>query len=285
MLIISKVYNEFVDKISTVYGKREANNIARIVFEDEFSIYNFSSESLVSEVEFRRLEAISQRLLKNEPIQYILGIADFYGLKFKVDPNVLIPRPETEELVYWVFETLKIDGKKEEEIKILDIGTGSGCIPITLKHKLSQAHITGLDISEGALDIAAINAGLNKVKVSFRNIDILDSREWDKLGKYELIISNPPYIPLSEQDLMSDRVTSFEPREALFVKDDDPLQFYRKISEFANFFLKKGGYLFFECNEFNAQEVLGLLKETGFNDPVLRKDMSGKDRMIRVSSD
>jgi len=272
---INTAYQQFVKAIQAIHPEREAKSIARIVFEDAFKIFNFQSAQPFSQTE--QLLEIQQRLLKNEPVQYILGQADFYGLKFKVTPSVLIPRPETEELVYWILEEISTPN-----LSILDIGTGSGCIPITLKRKLPTSTVTGVDVSDQALKIAKANALLNQVTVDFQQVDILNKNESTQLPNFDVIISNPPYIPYSEIPLMPKQVVAYEPNLALFVENEDPLIFYRTIGLFGLEKLKKGGQLYFECNEFNAKKVVDLLQQMGYRQVDLEKDMEGKERMVRA---
>jgi len=274
-MTIEETHQALTTSIQPIYGEREANSIARIVFEDAFQVFDFSSkkEFLYEE----KFTAIQQRLLQQEPVQYILEQADFYGLKFKVSPDVLIPRPETEELVHWILET-----NQSVAPTILDIGTGSGCIPITLKKKIPKAIVSGLDVSEKALTIARANGTLNEVMLFFIQLDILQKSDWEDLPDYDIIISNPPYIPHKEANLMPTWVKDYEPALALFVEHPDPLLFYRTIADFAAIHLTSNGYLFFETNEFNAQEVAQLLEVKGFQEVLIQKDMSGKERMIRA---
>lgn len=275
MKSIKQTYQFFLDNITSTFGEREAKSIARILFEDAFQIYHFESENLFQYA--TKLKKIQARILKGEPLQYILGQADFYGLKFKVNPAVLIPRPETEELVYWVLEAMS-----ESDNTILDIGTGSGCIPITLKKKSPKVQVTAVDISSPAIAIAKSNAELNQTKVNFQLLDILNPKEWEKLNKFDIIVSNPPYIPYQEKHLMPKQVIEHEPELALFIANDNPLIFYQKIGHFAYQKLNPKGQLFFECNEFNATKVSKILTEIGFQNIELKKDLSGKDRMIRA---
>ena len=277
MTTIHLAYQSFVQAIQHLQGLGEAKSIARIVFEDAFQLFDFQSNHPF--IHQNKLDEIQTRLLANEPVQYILGQADFYGLKFEVNPAVLIPRPETEELVYWILETISISN-----VPILDIRTGSGCIPITLKKKLPNAAISGVDISEKALAVAKTNALKNQVAVNFAKIDILNKKDWAKLPKFDIIVSNPPYIPFEEIKLMPPQVTDFEPNLALFVSNADPLIFYQTIAEFALEKLNQNGQLFFECNEFNAQKVVDLLRDLNFQKVDLQKDMEGKERMICATS-
>jgi len=272
---IKNTYQQFLKNISTQFEAREAISVARIVFEDAFKLFDYESSKAFIGTDI--LQEIEARLLKNEPVQYILGQADFYGLKLKVSPAVLIPRPETEELVYWILENKGI-----ENPTILDIGTGSGCIPITLKKKMPQAKISAIDVSPTALDIARTNAALNKTKVSFILTDILEERLWSMLASFDIIVSNPPYIPQDERKLMPKQVLNYEPDLALFVENEQPLIFYIKIGQFALQHLNKGGQLYYECNEFNAKEVVELLEKMGFSKVELEKDLEGKERMIRA---
>lgn len=271
---IKQTYQQFLRNLSNKFGNREAISVARIVFEDVFKLFDYQSEKDFTEK--ADLQEIEKRLLNNEPVQYILGQADFYGLKFNVSPAVLIPRPETEELVYWILKNPTI-----ENPTILDIGTGSGCIPITLKRKMPNATLSAIDVSATALDIARANAVLNKVAVSFILTDILEERLWANLPSYDIIVSNPPYIPHKEKELMPKQVLDYEPDLALFVENEDPLIFYKKIGQFALEHLNKNGQLYYECNEFNAKKVVVLLQRMGFSEVELAKDMEGKERMIR----
>ena len=275
---------DFIQSLIPVYGEGEAKSIARIVLEDIFQIkttfQNQEAALPFFQADMDKLRDVQQRLLRYEPIQYITGQADFYGLKFKVNKNVLIPRPETEELVYWIIETI---GKKNNaKLSILDIGTGSDCIPVALKKELPFCAVTACDISEKALQIAHENAALNEVDIEFQQIDILNQKEWQKLGNFDLIVSNPPYIPPSEKMLMPDNVHQYEPHLALFVEEDAPLIFYEKIADFA---LTKGNsnsWLFFEMNEHNASDVYKMLITKQLNNIQINRDMQGKERMIRA---
>lgn len=270
-----------MEQLATLYDSGEARSIARIVFEDALRVHDLQSKAPLFNIQEEELNEIKVRLLQKEPVQYILGQADFYGLKFKVNQNVLIPRQETEELVYWVLETIQKEIKKSD-LKLLDIGTGTGCIPITLKKKVPQLNIDALDLSQDALEIAALNANIHKTSITFLKYDILNQLEWQILSQYNIIVSNPPYIPQRERTLLPAYVVDFEPAIALFVNDENPLLFYDAIADFAASHLVTDGYLFFECNEFNAPEVVQLLENKGFKQVLLQKDINGKDRMIRA---
>lgn len=219
-----------------------------------------------------------ERLKKHEPIQYIIGKTEFYGLPFKLSNNVLIPRPETEELVDWVISKFK---SQKSKIRVLDIGTGSGCIAISLAKNLPDCKIVALDISSEALKIAKENAKLNNVEVKFIAADILNwNLELDNL-KFEVIVSNPPYVRALEKNQMKKNVLVFEPHLALFVEDEDSLLFYRKIIQLTNKILKSKGQLFFEINEYLGKETVKLLRDNGFEEIELKSDIFGKDRIIK----
>ena len=222
-----------------------------------------------------RIKRIVQRLKTHEPIQYILGVAEFYGLQLKVKPGVLIPRPETEELVEWICKT-----EIPASAKILDIGTGSGCIPLALKNELPTTVVIAVDVSETALSFATENAQKNKLEVAFEHADILN---WQELSwpQFDVIVSNPPYVMEREKKQMEANVLEHEPELALFVSDTDPLIFYRTIAQFAAKQLNERGYLFFEINENLGDEMVALVKQLGFKSIELRRDLNNKDRMLR----
>ena len=279
---IQKAHNYLVSQLEKKHGLREAKAMARIVFEDLFAVFNFSRQDHLSLQQMEQLEETIQALSRDEPIQYILGKADFYGLSLKVNPAVLIPRPETEELVYWILESIPTDFSSPS-LDLLDIGTGSACIAISLKHKCSSLNVQAIDISEEALVLAAENADLHQCEIDFQCFDILEKERWNEFAALDIIVSNPPYIPFHEKDKMTKQVLDFEPALALFVANNDPLIFYRNIAIFAKQKLRKGGQLYFETNEYNAEKLRNLLQLQGFEKIELRKDMSGKDRMIKAS--
>jgi release factor glutamine methyltransferase len=240
------------------------------------------------------LDSYLPRLLKHEPVQYVLGYADFYGLKFKVTPAVLIPRPETEELVEFVLSEVEhvalnpqgvsnplrvLPEMQNPSPKILDIGTGSGCIPISLKVNLPQANVEALDISKEALVVARENAKQLKAEVPFFCLDIL--KEIPE-RKYDIIVSNPPYIGYDEKEKMRDNVLLHEPHLALF--SDDPLLFYKRIAEIAPAILNPGGKIYMEMSEYRAQDVVQIFEAKGLK-TMIKKDMSGKERMLKVMFD
>lgn len=240
---------------------------------------SLSRKQELDAIQITSLTEILQRLEKSEPIQYIIGNTSFYGLEFQVNPSTLIPRPETEELVDWIITEVK-NNSQTSEPNILDIGTGSGCIAISLAKNLIKASVNAIDISEEALVTASQNASSNEVKVEFLKKDILETKTLE--ASYDVIVSNPPYVRILEKKEMRANVINNEPESALFVPDEDPLLFYRKIGILALESLKDTGMLFFEINEYLGLETVEFLKEIGFTDVILKKDMFGKDRMIKA---
>jgi release factor glutamine methyltransferase len=229
------------------------------------------------EPKIMQIREILNRLVANEPIQYIFGETEFYGLKFNVSSGVLIPRAETEELVDWI-----IAEEKGHCSSLLDIGTGSGCIPISIDKNLHIERVEGWDISADALKIAESNAARNQSKVLFSRQDIFRLTRKAELSKWDVIVSNPPYVLMEESKLMERNVVDFEPHVALFVPDSDPLIFYHAIAQFANTHLQHHGSLYFEINERMGAQTSDLLREKGFTDIIIRKDLQGKNRMIRA---
>lgn len=272
----AQAYHQTIEKLKSKYEENEAKSIARILFEDYFGIKNPNSKNNLSAKELSDLENLTTQLLSGVPVQYLAGKANFYGLFFKVTPDVLIPRSETEELVYQILETIPTTYLQ----KGIDIGTGSGCIPIILKRKRPNWEIHATDVSSAAIEVAAHNAQELRAPVVFHQFDILNQTDWPRLPNFDFIVSNPPYIPPSEKNLMPDSVLNHEPALALFTPEDDPLIFYSTIIDFAKMQLNKGGYLFFEGNEFNAGKLVDLMKKKGFVDVLLVKDMQAKDRIV-----
>ena len=219
-----------------------------------------------------------QRLLHHEPIQYVLNEAWFCGLKFYVDQNVLIPRPETEELVEWIISNCRFP---VDELSILDIGSGSGCIPIALKRRIRKALVYGLDISKGTIDVAEKNAVSLGADVRLMEINFLDSSTWKTLPRADIIVSNPPYVPEQDKQSMSPNVLEFEPHTSLFVPDHDPLVFYRAIGQFGLSHLNKSGEIYLEIHENHGGAVLDLFKELNYTTEI-KKDLQGKNRMVRA---
>lgn len=277
---VANKVNQLVEDLTPMYGAGEARSIVRILFEDAFGYARMDSPQLMRREELRRLEDMHQRLLRWEPVQYILGEADFYGMKFRVNGHVLIPRPETEELVFMALDTMKTHWGRDAQVCVVDVGTGSGCIPITLKKKLPATVACGLDISAQALELARENARRHEVEVAFRQVDILDEGQWSAVPEMDLLISNPPYIPQKEREIMSRQVLDYEPDLALFVEDSDPLLFYRVLLQL---FRQKGrthSLLLVETSEFTATQVEQLFRDAGLNRVVLHTDLQGKNRMV-----
>ena len=278
-------YQELWRPLTAVYDQREAQSVARMVLEMRFglTLADVLCGQMPDECDLR---PIQQRLLAGEPVQYVIGEAEFGGRRFRVAPGVLIPRPETYELCQWVSnrgERREERGEKEE--RILDIGTGSGCIACTLAAELPEAEVTAWDISEEALAIARENARRTHVHVLFEQADILDPRliAASPQNRYQVIVSNPPYICQKEQATMERHVLDHEPHLALFVPDDDPLLFYRAIARYASLSLTPGGSLYFEINPLYATELSALLSAMSYHDIEIRNDQFGKPRMIKAT--
>jgi release factor glutamine methyltransferase len=271
-----------LDQLSPIYSKEEIESICRLIFEKVpgFSRLqvHLNQHQTISAANLAQITEILHRLKQLEPIQYILNNSEFYGLKLKVNPDVLIPRPETEELVDWI-----IADYKKTTPEILDIGTGSGCIPIALVKNLPGASADGWDISLEALTVAKGNAISNQVEIGFQYADILKFIYPSTNKKYDIIVSNPPYITISEQLSMHKNIIDYEPHIALFVPDTDPLIFYRAIAELALSLLKPGGGVFFEINEQYGHETAELLELKGYRNIILRKDIHGKERMVKAN--
>lgn len=281
-------YNELWRQLTQVYDDYEAKAIARMVYEVRFGLMPsdlfIGKDTQLSTDDQKLLAEITQRLLTGEPVQYVLGEAEFGGRTFHVEPGVLIPRPETYELCQWIMEERR--GKKEEgrNTSILDIGTGSGCIACTLAAELADAEVTAWDISDDALRIATENAKRTDVHVSFEKVDVLNSsllnRERPATG-LDIIVSNPPYICNKERATMERNVLEHEPELALFVPDDDPLLFYRTIARFAAKTLNPGGALYFEINPLYVSEMQQMLSKEGFSHTEIRNDQFGKQRFTK----
>jgi len=266
-------------ELKGLYPDTEIKSFSNLIIE-KLTGYSHSEiivnkNTYFSEKQHHVIESFIEKLRKFVPIQYILGETEFYGLPFNVNENVLIPRPETEELVDWI----KTENEKNAKLKILDIGTGSGCIAISLKSIFPTAYVEAFDISYKALKIAQLNALKNNLQVIFTEVDILKESEFS--GNWNIIVSNPPYVLNQEKSEISPNVLDYEPHLALFVPDNDPLLFYRHIALFAHKHLISGGKLYFEINREFGKEVVQLLTETGFHNIELRKDISGNDRMVR----
>ncbi|MFW6290113.1 MAG: peptide chain release factor N(5)-glutamine methyltransferase [Mariniphaga sp.] len=266
-------------ELSGLYPKTEIRAFTRIMLEHVCG-FNYTRQVLLRDQPLDDaakaiLYEMVERLKTHEPIQYILGETEFAGLTLEVAPPVLIPRPETEELVQWVTQT-----PLPKAPALLDVGTGSGCIALALKKAFPDALVQAVDVSEQALELAKENALQNRLLIEFCKADILnwETRSW---RNFDVVISNPPYVRESERDKMEANVLNYESEKALFVPDSDPLIFYRRIAEFSLHCLNKNGWLFFEINENLGQETLCLVQQIGFQDATIKSDLFGKNRMLR----
>ncbi len=277
------IYRQLLQSLQEIYSKNEAAVITDWVVEKLAGISkkDFIREPLleISAAATTGLQNALLQLLQHKPVQYVLGEAWFGPLKLVVNEHVLIPRPETEELVQWILADPLV---LKKELTILDIGTGSGCIPIYLKKKLTNSQISAADITEEALSIAKQNAAFNDTAINFIKNDFLTEKMWHQLPVVDIIVSNPPYIPARERMKMDQNVTDYEPHNALFVSDDDPLIFYKKIALFATSHLKKEGKVFVEIHE-DFAEATAALFEKYFTEITVKKDLFGKERMISAT--
>lgn len=282
-MLLKELYRYSLVQLQELYPLDEATVIANWVFEKILNVKRAdllkNPNSLVNTTAHGIINQKLLQLLKHKPVQYVLGEAWFYSMKFKVNEQVLIPRPETEELVELIIKESK---KKMTDPAIIDIGTGSGCIPIALKKHLPAAAITAVDISAGALEVAKENAAEYYTRINFLLLDFLKMAEWKNLDLYDIIVSNPPYIPASEKYTMARNVTENEPAGALFVPDDQPLLFYEKIMVFARQHLNPGGSIYMEIHESYAADVAELFSKN-FTRVSIRKDIFGKDRIVTVA--
>ena len=273
------IYFHIKQSLADIYPEGESSALAKWIAIEVLGLTTVElyagKDNKISTQKLRTLNDIIQRLKRYEPLQYILGETSFCGFPFSVNPDVLIPRPETEELVAWIVA----DHISKSSVSILDIGTGSGCIAISLARLLSGAAVSAYDVSPEALRIASANARLNDVKVGFRQVDILHVDV--PLRQFDVIVSNPPYITLSEKPGMDHNVTDWEPELALFVPNDDPLLFYRTIARKAKNMLISGGNLYFEINQAYGDNTVQMMQNMGYADVELRKDINGNDRMVK----
>ncbi|CAA0151022.1 peptide chain release factor N(5)-glutamine methyltransferase [Tenacibaculum maritimum] len=292
-MLLNQFRAKFSEELSAIYPKTEIDAIFFILMEDVLGLQRIE---VVMQPNFKiPLEKVSflntclKELYKEVPIQYLLGKTMFYELPFYVNEHTLIPRPETEELVHWVLNEIADFPNQQKSHKVLDIGTGTGCIPIAIKKNSKNTAVFAIDISKEALKIAQKNALLNEVNVGFLEVDILTTKKLDGIfntsnsQKFDIIISNPPYVRELEKVEIQNNVLKNEPHLALFVTDDNPLIFYKKIADLAKKSLSPKGMLFFEINQYLGKETINMLKEKGFKSIVLRKDVFGNDRMIKAS--
>ena len=276
----------FTNVLKEKYPKTEIAAFFFLLLENKLNLQRIDTvlkpDFIIDNTILSELKSTVKRLQKEEPIQYILGETEFYGLPFIVNKNTLIPRPETEELVEWILlEIAKIQGCITPTLSVLDIGTGTGCIPISLAKNLTDVKITAIDISPEALKVAKQNATLNNVEITFLEMDILKTHQLEK--QYDIIVSNPPYVRELEKAEIKNNVLQNEPHLALFVEDHTPLIFYAKIADLAKQCLTKEGILFFEINQYLGKETIEMLEQKGFKNIALKKDVFGNDRMIQAS--
>ncbi|MDD5570041.1 MAG: peptide chain release factor N(5)-glutamine methyltransferase [Bacteroidales bacterium] len=282
---IGSVIKCFKEELNPFYPEEEIKKIVCLTFGFYFKFSHIDlmikQDERMGESEIIKIKKVLNALKKYKPIQYILGKTEFYGLQFNIDENVLIPRPETEELVDMI---IKENKSRKENLKILDVGTGSGNIAITLKKNLPNAEVTATDILNNILRIAEINAGLNNVDVGFLLIDILDEKNKSALSGFDIIVSNPPYVCESEKKNMQRNVLDYEPHKALFVDDKNPLMFYEEISDFAKKHLHPEGLLYFEINERFGGVMTLMLEKKGFCNIEIFKDINSKDRFAKCKT-
>lgn len=273
---------QYMQELLAYYDQREAESLLTILVQYFFGL---SQSGLITNADFRlsesemlQLHFAVKDLKKYRPVQYIIGETEFFDLKIKVNKAVLIPRPETEELVQLI-----INNEKQRDLNILDIGTGSGCIAIALKKNIPFAQLTGIDISDAAIELASENAENNKLNIAFAELNILDQRQWNLLGQFDIIVSNPPYVTNAEKNRMDNNVLNYEPHQALFVADNDALVFYKAISHFSENHLRQNGKIYFEINEEKGNEIVELAKSKNFVNVKLHKDINGKNRFVSGS--
>lgn len=280
MMRIKDYRSIFIEKLQPIYDAVEAESFFYLILEFKKKMKRIDlalqPDSILTQDQLAEWDFLLRQLLQEVPIQYLLGRTHFYGLEFEVDHNVLIPRPETEELVDWIVSDSKI--QRSKDFKIIDIGTGSGCIAISLSKNISQAQVAAIDVSEKAIELAKKNALLNGVEVTFILQNILETEDLNM--QFDIMVSNPPYVRNLEKAEIKRNVLEHEPHLALFIEDHDALLFYRKIAALAQKNLKDNGKLYFEINQYLGKETVALLEDLGFEDITLRKDIYGNDRMV-----
>ena len=288
-MTIAQAYIDFKNELKTIYGESEVENISDWVFENVTGQKKWerrNNQNELEEVYAGQLKNHLQELLQHKPVQYVLNEAWFYKMKFFVNENVLIPRPETEELVEWIVGDVQCGmydvpckDSTSNTLNILDVGTGSGCIPISLKKELPLSNVTSLDVSKKALNVAKKNAAALQAEIDFLQVDFLNEKNWNTLLQYDIIVSNPPYIPIQKKNILQKNVADFEPALALFVLDNHPFIFYEKMATFAQTNLKKTGRIYVEVHEEYAQNIKSIFENAGFY-AVIKKDIYGKERMV-----
>jgi len=281
-MLLKEYRTYFIEKLTPLYDVMEAESFFAIALEElkgwKRVDVALNPDAKLSDEEVSKWDAVLGEMELLKPIQYIFGHTYFYGLDFEVNENTLIPRPETEELVEWIIH----ESKNRGQVKILDIGTGSGCIAISLAKNLPDAQVFAIDVSDEALAVAKINAARNNVNVTFIQQDILAAQTLPE--QFDIIVSNPPYVRNLEKAEIKQNVLDYEPHLALFVDDNDALVFYRKIALLAKANLPKNGKLYFEINQYLGKETLEMLEDFGFTNVVLRKDIYGNNRMTSAIS-
>ncbi len=280
-MTIEELSRQFKSEIIPCYGKREADAIARLAFHALYgwdtTQYILRSDKEASDYMQSQFKSLSRRLLSGEPVQYILGEAYFYGMVFKVTPGVLIPRPETAELVDWIVD----DNSSHKDLRVMDVGTGTGCIAVSLALNLPFSEVTAIDINPDAIALAKKNAGELHASIRAEEGDILKMKPVG--NSFDIIVSNPPYIAERERGSMERNVLDHEPANALFVPDDNPLEFYIAIAGYSTVALSDNGILYFEINPLFASELVKELEKSGWMDISLRKDISGKERFLKCT--
>jgi len=281
-MLVEKAYQSLATQLQTIYETSEALTIANWVIEHISGLKKIdrliNKQVELNLLQTEKLNNITKQLLQHKPIQYILNECWFAGMKFYVDENVLIPRPETEELINWVVEEYKAN---TTAVSILDIGTGSGCIPISIKKFLPALTVYAIDVSTEALTVAKKNATLQNTHIHFKQLNFLDETNWNELPKFDIIVSNPPYIAIEEKNTIQKNVIDYEPHVALFASDTNPLIFYEKIAAFATTHLNNNGKIFVEINEVYGKEVISIFEQHVFKCE-LKKDLQGKNRMLKA---
>lgn len=277
---IREITSRFKEELKKQYSLPEIQNFLYLIFQNLMGLsktdVHINPGKILQHSTIFRINEIINELKQKKPIQYILGETEFYGCNIKLDNNTLIPRPETEELVQWI-----VDESGNRKCKILDIGTGSGCIAIAIAKNCSSAKVFASDHSAKVLEIAGKNARLNNADVTFVRFNVKFPVTSEILDKFDIIVSNPPYVTEAEKQQMDENILKYEPHDALFVPDDDPLIFYRAVLEFAKKKLREEGETFFEINEKFGEQMIRLLEKYDYNRIILRKDINGKDRMIK----
>ena len=277
--ILNDLKSQYIELLSGKFDPSESKQFLDILIEDFYGITKvqlaLEPELRISESEMLKLHWAIKDLLNNKPVQYITGVSCFHDLKLNVNESVLIPRPETEELV-----SLILDKEKSGNLSVIDIGTGSGCIALALKKHLFNAHVTAIDNSSSALKLAERNGLRNNLEVEFKKIDILNPHSFDSLSKFDIVVSNPPYVTQSDKALMQKNVTDYEPHKALFVEDDNPLLFYKAILNFCKSHLNNQGRIYLEINEQQGDNILQLLEQHEYKNGKIYQDIHGKNRFV-----